>query len=61
MAITAEQVQKLNQLPADKLQLIMTLADEFLAATDVAKDISGRVLSQAEIDKLVKSIQASMK
>ena len=60
MAITAEQVQKLNQLPADKLKLIMTLADEFLAAADVAKDISGRVLSQDEIDKLVKSIQASM-
>lgn len=61
MAITSEQVAKLNQLPADKLKLIMTLADEFLAAADVAKDISGRVLSQEEIDKLVKHIQERMK
>ena len=61
MALTKEAFEKLNQLPPDKLKLIMTLADEFLAAADVAKDISGRVLSQEEIDKLVKSIQASMK
>ena len=61
MALTNESIQKLNQLPADKLQLILALADEFLATTDVTSDLSGRVLSQAEIDKLVKSIQASMK
>ena len=61
MALTAEAIEKLNQLPADKLKLILTLADEFLAASDVSKDLAGRVLSQAEIDKLVKNIQASMK
>lgn len=61
MALTNEAIQKLNQLPADKLQLILALADEFLATTEASTDLSGRVLSQAEIDKLVKSIQASMK
>ena len=62
MALSNEAIQKLNQLPADKLQLILALVDEFLSTTgDVAADMSGRVLSQSEIDKLVKSIQASMK
>ena len=61
MALSNEAIQKLNQLPADKLQLLLALADEFLATTDVTADLTGRVLSQAEIDKLVKNIQASMK
>ena len=62
MALSNEAIQKLNQLPADKLQLILALVDEFLTTTDdVSADMAGRVLSQAEIDKLVKNIQASMK
>ena len=62
MALSNEAIQKLNQLPADKLQLILALVDEFLSTTDdVSADMAGRVLSQAEIDKLVKNIQASMK
>ena len=61
MALTKEAITKLEKLPADKLQLILASVDEFITPTEETQDLSGRVLSQSEIDKLVKNIQASMK